>query len=551
MAIRQFSPSFQYVRACASEALTDGELLQRFVERRDEAAFAALVRRHGPLVRGVCRHVLADEHTAEDAFQATFMVLACKAGNVAAPETLAGWLHGVAQRTALKTRASAVRWQRAAPLPELADAKAERDSHDISAAIHEEIGRLPERYRVPVVLCCLQGRTHEQAANQLGWPLGTVATRLAWARRRLRVRLRQRGVAASAAGLAIALKSEAPLPAALVTSTVRAALAFETSSAAGISGAHLAEGVLRTMTGNRLKIALSGALLLGTLGAVAGAVFYPRATANEMAAAQKPTAGASVPAKGKEVAVEVRLIGLSQNTLDRLCQDFNLPGGKKPAEAAIMSDVQLFLVMEAIQGDRRTEIMQCPKLTLDDGQTETLDVSDFQEFMTGVQVASSGGQIVFIPKKERIKLGLDLVVHAVVGADRHSTQIDIDARQTDLVSANVPLLPVTAPRSVDKDDPVEKRVPFTQFIQVPQLNKLRVQQKLSLANGATALVYAGQRAREVESPDGPPILNSIPYVSDLFRRQKLSRETQHVLLAVTARLISAEADRPAAPDNCR
>src|SRR5205823_3540528 len=155
--------------------------------RRDEAAFAALVRRHGPMVLGVCRRVLRDAHDAEDAFQATFLLLARKAAALRQPDRLGPWLHGVAHRTALKAKAAGVRRrQRERPLDDLPAAGGGDDLlwRDLRPVLDDAIGRLPAKYRVPVVLCYLEGRTNAEAARALGCPTGTVATRLARARQR-------------------------------------------------------------------------------------------------------------------------------------------------------------------------------------------------------------------------------------------------------------------------------------------------------------------------------------------------------------------------------
>src|SRR5262249_3651131 len=159
----------------------------RFARLRDEDAFAELVRRHGPLVLGLCRRVLGDWHDAEDAFQATFLVLAKNAASLRWPEALGPWLYGVALRTARKGRARAARrrsCERQAAAPEAVSA-ADPTGRDLRPLLDEAVGGLPEKYRVPVVLCYLKGRTVAEAARQIGCPRGTVATRLAWARRRL------------------------------------------------------------------------------------------------------------------------------------------------------------------------------------------------------------------------------------------------------------------------------------------------------------------------------------------------------------------------------
>ena len=183
--------------------LTDGQLLERFATRAGEGAglaFAALVERHGPLVLRVCRSVLRDEHAAHDAFQATFLVLVDKGRSLWVRDSLAPWLHAVAYRVALCARGTAARRRRHEHAKGLADrgrTEEAPESRELGSVLHEEIEALPERYRVPIVLCDLEGRSHDEAARHLGWPVGTVKSRQARGRDRLRDRLTRRGVAPS------------------------------------------------------------------------------------------------------------------------------------------------------------------------------------------------------------------------------------------------------------------------------------------------------------------------------------------------------------------
>ncbi len=176
----------------------DAELLGRFAHSQDEAAFAALVRRHGPMVWGVVRRVLNDWHRAEDAFQVTFLVLARKAGSLSRPGLLGNWLYGVAYRTAVKARGRAARQggqeRRAVTMVSTgpADEAARRELREV---LDEELSRLPEKYRAPLVLCYLEGRTNEEAARLLGWPVGSMSWRLTRARQALRARLAGYGFA--------------------------------------------------------------------------------------------------------------------------------------------------------------------------------------------------------------------------------------------------------------------------------------------------------------------------------------------------------------------
>src|SRR5262245_53131855 len=190
---------------------SDAQLLEGFFARRDEAAFTALVRRHGPMVLGVCQRVLHDLCDAEDAFQATFLVFVRKAATLRKPERVSNWLYGVAYRTALRARAQRVR-QRAfeKPLLDLPSSEpvAELVWQELRPILDQELNRLPDRYRSPLVLCYLEGKTKRQAARQLGRPEGTVSTQLARGRDILRQRLTRRGLMLSAAVLMAALSQE-------------------------------------------------------------------------------------------------------------------------------------------------------------------------------------------------------------------------------------------------------------------------------------------------------------------------------------------------------
>ncbi|HJZ93529.1 MAG TPA: sigma-70 family RNA polymerase sigma factor, partial [Gemmataceae bacterium] len=177
--------------------LADPDLLRQFAADRDEAAFAVLVRRHGPLVWGVCRNLLPTDADAEDAFQATFVALVRSAGTIRRTEALGAWLHGVAYRVAMKARRGAARRKRreaAAAVPEPDTPVSDATWDELQAAVHEEVCRLPEKLRLPFILCGLQGRPQRDAAELLGWKLGTVSGRLTLARQRLLDRLARRGV---------------------------------------------------------------------------------------------------------------------------------------------------------------------------------------------------------------------------------------------------------------------------------------------------------------------------------------------------------------------
>jgi RNA polymerase sigma factor (sigma-70 family) len=258
-------------------ALSDWQLLECFTTRRDEAAFAALVRRHGPMILNVCRAVLRHEQDAEDAFQATFLTLARKADSIQRREAVAGWLYEVAQRIAVKAQAGSARRrareQRATPMAS-ADPTLDMTLRDLRRVLHEELRQLPDKYRLPLMLCYLEGRSHEEAAAHLGWGRTAFRGRLDRGREQLRRRLAARGVAFSALLCATAV---APTAAAesLVNAVVRAAVPSAVggsgSGAISVRAGALAEGVIQAMQTSKLKVA-TALLLAVALLAGAGAL---------------------------------------------------------------------------------------------------------------------------------------------------------------------------------------------------------------------------------------------------------------------------------------
>jgi RNA polymerase sigma factor (sigma-70 family) len=273
--------------------LTDGQLLSRFTNGAPEsahAAFSALVDRHGGMVLGVCRDILENADDAHDAFQATFLVLARRAKTVRRPESVGCWLHGVAQRISARARVDAARRRayerRKGEL--CAQQSIDADRREVDTSLHEEIQRLPEKYRAPIVLCYLESLTHDAAAAHLGWPVGTVRGRLARARDLLRTRLTRRGLAvAVGAAAATTITAEAAVPAALREATVNAAVSFATAGKPALVplvatrvqtwiAAELGSPAVVT-----LKLALPTLLLAGVLAAGAG--LATRAVSDESA----------------------------------------------------------------------------------------------------------------------------------------------------------------------------------------------------------------------------------------------------------------------------
>jgi RNA polymerase sigma factor (sigma-70 family) len=259
----------------APDEFPDRELLDRFRARRDEAAFAALVRRHGPMVWGVCRRVLGDHHDTEDTFQAAFLILADKAGSIRRAESLGAWLHRVARQLALRARRRRDRRQqvetgrpaddRVTPSAG-AEPPEELSLREALAILDEEVGRLPQKFRTPIVMCYLQGLTNEEAARELGCAAGTLKWRLGRARELLGERLVGRGVSlpASTALLLATGVSQAALPAAA------AAFSIHQTNGASAEAGTLAQELIRGMTMNRIKLWVLGFLALTVVGVSAG-----------------------------------------------------------------------------------------------------------------------------------------------------------------------------------------------------------------------------------------------------------------------------------------
>ncbi len=300
--------------------LSDGQLLGCFIEQGDEAALAALMRRHGPLVWDVCRRVLGDYHDAEDAFQATFLVLVRRATSVVPREMIANWLYGVAWQTARKAKAmrtkKRVREKQMEQMPE--PAVPEKDcGHDLHHQIHQALSGLPAKFRVSIILCYLEGKTRTEAARQLGVPEGTVAAWVSRGRAMLARRLTRTGRAISSAALAAVLAQKpalASVPVSLASSTLQAAvrLAAHPSASAILSTQVLAlmEGVMKEMLATKLKMTTTVLLaVVAAVGLGSGGLAYhmrvaPRQTPAQMIQLNGQQPVASNPASAKQVVFE-------------------------------------------------------------------------------------------------------------------------------------------------------------------------------------------------------------------------------------------------------
>jgi RNA polymerase sigma factor (sigma-70 family) len=263
--------------------MSDREVLERFVDSRDESAFEVLLTRHGPMVLNVCRQLLRETHDVEDAFKAAFLVLVRKASSIRVEDSLGPWLYAVARRTAARARANRRRRGErefsGGDLPQLAK-EHNLDSLEVPRVVQEELSRMPERLRVLLILCCLQGLTHELAARELGCPVGTVRSRLARARALLQKRIVRRGLSLSAAALATTLESNAnaavvpPHLRILLIKVATQCVSGSASQAGGVgvtaSVAALLEGVLHVMKIKKMAILATALISLGVVVSVVG-----------------------------------------------------------------------------------------------------------------------------------------------------------------------------------------------------------------------------------------------------------------------------------------
>lgn len=333
----QLTRAIQHLRrilgAPAGSDLTDRQLLDRFAECKDEDAFTTLVQRHGPLVWGVCRRLLANDADAEDAFQATFWILARKASSIQWHESVANWLYGVAFRTAQRARTKADlrrqhEQQAGAMIPTSADTPP--DWQELRIVLDEELMSLPAKYRLPLLLCYLHGKTRDEAAEELGWSTGALKGCLERGREMLRGRLARRGLTLSAALLPtlLAAGAVAAPPASLVMATVNAVSAG-TLSAPVVA---LSKGVMQAMFWTKIKTAmlLMAAIgMVGLIGAGAGLGAYSALAVKGDAAVQAPAPMAEVPeppveARGQQApadGVEADLQGLPKAVQGRSLEE--------------------------------------------------------------------------------------------------------------------------------------------------------------------------------------------------------------------------------------
>jgi RNA polymerase sigma factor (sigma-70 family) len=347
-------------RAGSVAGLTDAELLERFVQRRDEAAFEALLDRHGPMVLGVCRRILGNRAAADDAFQATFLVLVRKSASIHVRGSLGGWLFGVTRRVAVRARMKVERRRELDSHEldlELVGAMCTHPDVDIAPALHEELGRLPGKYRDPILLCYFEDLTHEEAARRLAWPVGTVRGRLARARELLRTRLVRRGLSLSAVSVGgwLSREAAASVSPGLARATLRAALCGSATDAAMTGAVSATVAALTTEIVRNMYLTKWTAFLasLATVGAIgAGSILLRSAAgqdpAQDPAATAAPAAG-SIPSAVDDATPIGKATSIDEALAKLVSFDFqNEPLGKVFAELnsrsglAIVPDVKAF-----------------------------------------------------------------------------------------------------------------------------------------------------------------------------------------------------------------
>jgi cyanophycinase len=348
---------------------TDGQLLDDFTATGDHAAFEALVRRHGPLVLSVCRSVLGNEHDSEDAFQATFLVLVKKAQSISKRESVRSWLYGVAHRVAVRARmASAKRSRNERQIPSMtfSDPSADSARQEIGRLLHEEVLRLPERYRLPVLLCCLEGKSRQDAARELGWTEQAVKGRLERGRKRLHAQLARRGLTLPAALVAMELtRSVVPacVPLPLVAATTRAAALYAAgqSAAAGLIPTqvmHLTEGVLQNMFLTKLRTSAVLIFALTVAGVCAGWLSFGGLAGKAVAT--------SLPAKNPKLGArpDEPILGLVPPRDANRPGKVMLHGGGYVTDAAFARFIQL-------AGGRQARIVLVPSAGYGRGRSES------------------------------------------------------------------------------------------------------------------------------------------------------------------------------------
>ncbi len=402
-------------QAGAEAEATDGRLLERFLSRRDQQALAELVQRHAPMVWGVCRRILGNHHDAEDAFQATFLVLVRRAGCVRPRDMVVNWLYGVAHQTALKARATmAKRRSREKQVNETPDRGVVTEvgqCPDLEPLLDHELSRLPAKYRVVIALCDLEGKSRKEAAHQLALPEGTVSSRLTTARKLLAKRLARHGLAWTVGSMAAALAhtASASVPVPVLYSTIKAAtlVAAGEMAAAGLISARaaaLTEGVVKAMLVTKLKMVLATAvfLVLGLVMITGAMQAWGQSSDHAALSAahetQAPAAQQNDPPEPKVEPLRVQLKPICQKMLDmqtKVCADMKkihgYLGDKKPGP----KDLEDIEKLAAKQKEIIAEATKALEKTEADGTAAFLPavINDLREDMVFVQRRLDNGNV--------------------------------------------------------------------------------------------------------------------------------------------------------------
>lgn len=256
----------------------------------------------------------------------------------------------------------------------------------------------------------------------------------------------------------------------------------------------------------------------------------------------------------KEIGVEVRAVTIGEKMARHLREQYGIDCTRckktddttETPQVTILSDIELFQLFEVMQGDRKTNVMQAPKLTLFNGQAGTCQIMDYQWFVTNVEVVQNAGQVVFVPQNQPIGLGWDMGMQPVITDDGKSVRVHVNVKYTSMASANVPLFPITKfITPVFEGGAQGQPVPFTQFVQQPNVSTWKVDQAVNIPANGTA-VLSGWKMEVEKEWEGPPVLEHIPYVNTLFRMMATRREPQYMLLMVTPRVVEGETTQSAA-----
>jgi RNA polymerase sigma factor (sigma-70 family) len=381
----------QELSAGALPGVSDQALVQRLAVGRDPVAFEAILRRHGPMVLSLCRRVLDNQHDAEDACQATFLVLIEKAASVRRQEAVGSWLYGVAYRVARKARSRAAcrqdREMQAVP-PTTCDPLAELTLREAQAILDRELGRLPDKLRAPLLLCCLEGLTRDEAALRLGWPLGKLKSRLEQARALLRSRLTARGLTPSAALMALLLRQQ-PASGALPASLVQAMATCISSSGVqarlvSAQAVSLAKGAMRTMFWTKAAFGAIGLLTVlagvGAVAIVATSAWSGHDVPRIVTRADQPV---GPPAPAAAQARGAKTDDVRQFQGNWLLVEFEFNGAKAPKE-----QVEALKVRWKVQGDKVTEHIRDKTREM----KLTLDASKQPKSLSLTVVAGMGGE---------------------------------------------------------------------------------------------------------------------------------------------------------------